>query len=82
MSSALTGQGTAHSWSVPAEVEAVEAAVNKLYLTEPDSRKMILLHYLANGTKRQKMKYLRVSSYTYYQRLERAEYAIKIELGY
>lgn len=82
MASALTGCGTSKSLSLPDPVQAVETAVNELYKSEPESRRMILLHYLANGSCRQKIKHLRVSSKTYFARLERAEYAVKIQIGY
>lgn len=82
MVSALTGCGTGRSVDIPDAVQAVESAVNALYKSEPESRRMILLHYLANGSCRQKIKHLKVSTRQYYARLERAEYAVKIQIGY
>lgn len=80
--SALTGRGTGRTMDMNEEAKAVEAAINKLYQTEPDARRMILLHYLSNGTVRQKMKHLHIGQDTYYFRLEQAEWAVKVELGY
>lgn len=82
MASVVTGRGTGKSTTVPDVVSAVENAVNELYRTEPESRRMILLHYLQSGTPSEKIKHLRVSCREYYARLERAEYAVKIEIGY
>jgi DNA-directed RNA polymerase specialized sigma24 family protein len=82
MASVITGRGTGGAMTVNETLEAVEKAVNKLYKTERDSRDMILLHYLQTGPAREKVKHLGVSSREYYARLERAEYAVKIEIGY
>ena len=64
------------------EIKQVERVINEMYRTEPEHRRMILLHYLANGNVSQKISYLAVSSRTYYSRLESAEYAVKVGLGY
>ena len=78
----FSGRGTRHDGEMPAEVEAIESAVNSLYKTDPQARAMILLHYLAVGSCRQKIKRLSVSAREYYARLEHAEYAIKIAMNY
>jgi hypothetical protein len=82
MASALTGHGTRSALNLAEIPSKVEAAVNELYRSEPESRQMILLHYLANGTRRAKMKFLQMSPGTYYAKLERAEYAVKINIGW
>lgn len=82
MASALTGRGTGASGDMDAEAKSVEAAVNEMYRTEPDARRMILLHYLANGEIKEKMNHLGVGSKAYYFRLEQAEYAVKVRIGY
>jgi hypothetical protein len=78
----MGGRSTGTETDSPSEVKEVERVVNELYKTEPESRRMILLHYLANGDVWTKIKYLQVSSKTYYARLESAEYAVKVGLGY
>jgi DNA-directed RNA polymerase specialized sigma24 family protein len=80
--SAITGRATGGRTTIPVQCELVERAVNKLYVTERASRDMILLHYLKGGSAREKVKRLGVSCQNYYARLERAEYAVKIEIGY
>jgi hypothetical protein len=82
MASVITGRGTGGSTTIPDVCQLVEAAVNKLWKTERESRDMILLHYLQRGERREKIAKLGVSCREYYARLERAEYAVKIEIGY
>lgn len=80
--SALTGRGTGYQAEMKDEAKLVEAAINKLYLIDRPARDMLLLHYLSNGSVRQKMKHLHVGQDTYYARLESAEWAVKVEIGY
>jgi hypothetical protein len=82
MASVITGRGTGSATNIPEVCQLVEKAVNELYRTERESRDMIILHYLQSGSPRDKIKHLCISSREYYARLERAEYAVKISIGY
>lgn len=82
MASVVTGRGTGKNTTIPDICELVEQAVNKLYRTERASRDMIILHYLQSGDRKDKIAHMRVSSREYYARLEHAEMAVKIEIGY
>lgn len=82
MASVMTGRGTGEGYDIPAQAKEVERVVNELYVSDRPARDMILLHYLANGEIRQKVRYLGVSSKTYYEKLYDAEYAVKVGLGW
>lgn len=78
----LSGKGTRFDGEPSKEIQEVERVVNELYRTEPQSRMMIVIHYLHAGSCWKKIKQAGVSSRTYYSRLEHAEYAVKVGLGY
>lgn len=82
MASVITGRGTGKATTIPEVCQLVEGAVNKLYKTEKASRDMILLHYLRTGDRKDKIASMGISSREYYARLEHAEMAVKIEIGY